>query len=258
MSPKNANAPFHDTVITRDYNAEYKDGSRKYSYRFDTVLRRYIMRTLEPFLLPGRALEMGCYTGDMTELIAGRYRDLTVIEASAELVAATGARLEGRATFVNSTFETVDIHDRYDAVFLVHTLEHLDDPVLVLRRVNTWLTDRGRLFVVVPNANAASRQIAVQMGLIPFNDAVTDDERVHGHRKTYRLDTLARDARDAGLRIVQSGGVFFKPLSNYQFDRLLDGDVISEAYLEGCYRLGMQYPDLCASIFLVCERGEKP
>ena len=55
---------------------------------------------------------------------------------------------------------------------------------------------------------------------------------------------------------MQSGGVFFKPLANYQFDRLMDGDVISEGYLEGCYRLGMQYPDLCASIFLVCERGK--
>lgn len=245
-------------MIARDYNAEYRDGARKYAYRFDTVLRRYIMRTLEPFLPAGKALEMGCYTGDMTELIAARYADVTVIEASEELVAAAGARLAGRATFVHGTFETVEIGDRYDAIFLIHTLEHLDDPVLVLRRVNSWLSDRGRLFVVVPNANAASRQIAVHMGIIPFNDAVTGDERVHGHRKTYRLDTLARDAIDAGLRVIQSGGVFFKPLANYQFDRLMDGDVISEAYLEGCYRLGMQYPDLCASIFLVCERGTEP
>ena len=243
-------------VAPRDYNAEYRDGARKYAYRFDTVLRRYIMRTLDPFLPPGRALEMGCYTGEMTELIAARYADLTVIEASEELVAVADARLAGRARFVRGTFETVDIAERYDAIFLIHTLEHLDDPVAVLRRVNGWLADRGRLFVAVPNANAVSRQIAVHMGLIRFNDAVTEDERVHGHRKTYRLDTLASDALDAGLRIVQSGGVFFKPLANYQFDRLMDGDVISEGYLEGCYRLGMQYPDLCASIFLVCERGK--
>jgi 2-polyprenyl-3-methyl-5-hydroxy-6-metoxy-1,4-benzoquinol methylase len=242
-------------VISRDYNAEYKNGARQYAYRFDTVLRRYIMRTLDPFLPSGKALEMGCYTGDMTELIAARYSDVTVIEASEELIAAAGARMEGRARFVHGTFETVEISDRYDAIFLVHTLEHLDDPVSVLRRVNDWLTDHGRLFVVVPNANAASRQIAVHMGLISFNDAVTADERVHGHRKTYRLDTLARDALDAGLRIVQSGGVFFKPLANYQFDRLMGGDVISDDYLEGCYRLGMQYPDLCASIWLACERA---
>jgi 2-polyprenyl-3-methyl-5-hydroxy-6-metoxy-1,4-benzoquinol methylase len=244
-------------VTTRDYDAEYKDGARKYAYQFDRVLRGYIMRALDPFLPPsGKALEMGCYTGDVTELIAARYGDVTVIEASEELVATASLRLGRRASFVRGTFETVELSSRYDAIFLIHTLEHLDDPVSVLRRVNGWLTDRGRLFVVVPNANAASRQIAVQMGLVRYNDAVTDDERVHGHRKTYRMDTLTREALDAGLRVVQSGGVFFKPLANYQFDMLMGGDVISDDYLEGCYRLGMHYPDLCASIWLVCERGD--
>src|SRR5436309_4862367 len=105
-------------VIRRDYNAEYKDSARQYAYRFDAVLRGYIMRTLDPFLPPGKALEMGCYTGDVTELIAERYDDVTVIEASEELVAAAGARLAGRARFVHGTFETVDLPDRYDAIFL--------------------------------------------------------------------------------------------------------------------------------------------
>ena len=239
----------------RDYNEEYRDAARKYAYGFDSVLRRYMMRALDPFMPPGKALELGCYKGEVTEMLAARYADLTVIEASGDLVAAAGARLGGRARFVHGTFETVEVHDRYDAVFLIHTLEHLDDPVAVLRRVDGWLSDRGRLFVVVPNANAPSRQIAVQMGLIAFNSAVTDAERAHGHRKTYSLDTLEREVRDGGLRIVHRGGVFFKPLANYQFDRLAGGDVISDEYLEGCYRLGMHYPDLCASIYVVCEKG---
>lgn len=240
--------------MTRDYNAEYKDGARKYAYEFDTLLRRYMMRTLDPFLPPGRALEMGCYLGDVTEMLAERYADLTVLEASGELVSAAQKRLGARARFLQGTFETFDVTERFDAIFLMHTLEHLDDPVLVLRRAGGWLADSGRLFVVVPNANAPSRQIAVQMGLIPFNSAVTDAEREHGHRRTYSLDTLERDVVGAGLRIVQRGGVFFKPLANYQFDKLAGGDVVSDGYLEGCYRLGMHYPDLCASIYVVCDR----
>ena len=239
----------------RDYNAEYKDSDRKYAYEFDTVLRVYIMRTLDPLLPRGRALEMGCYTGASTELIADRYADVTVVEASDELIAKAKDRLGSRARFVHGTFETVVVPERYDAVFLIHTLEHLDDPIGVLRRVGGWLTEQGRLFVVVPNANAASRQIAVQMGLIPFNDAVTESERIHGHRRTYSLTTLERDVVDAGLTVIERGGVFFKPLANFQFDRLMGSDVISDAYLEGCYRLGARYPDLCASVWCACERG---
>jgi 2-polyprenyl-3-methyl-5-hydroxy-6-metoxy-1,4-benzoquinol methylase len=241
-------------MSARDYNQEHRDGVRKYSYDFDTLLRGYMMRTLDPFLREGRALELGCYTGDVTELIARRYADLTVVEASDELIAHTKRRVGAGAKFVHATFETAALDGTFDAVFLMHTLEHLDDPTLVLRRIAGWLSKTGRLFVVVPNANAPSRQIAVQMGLIPFNSAITDGERAHGHRKTYSLDTLEREVLDGGLDVVHRGGIFFKPLANYQFDKLLGGDVITAEYLEGCYRIGMRYPDLCASIYVVCEK----
>ena len=210
-----------------------------------------------------RRAERGYHHGNLKEallraaleLIAQRYTDLTVVDASDELIGAARRRLGTCATFVHATFETVALDGTFDAVFLVHTLEHLDDPTFVLRRIGGWLSDTGRLFVVVPNANAPSRQIAVQMGIVPFNSAITDAERAHGHRKTYSLDTLEREVLDGGLRIVHRGGVFFKPLANYQFDTLMGGDVITPEYLEGCYRLGMHYPDLCASIYAVCGRG---
>ncbi len=241
--------------MVRDYNREYQDGARKYAYDFDGVVRRYMMKALAPFFRPGKALELGCYTGDVTELIAGVYPDLTVVEASDELVAVARRRVGDRARFVTSTFETAVLDARYDAIFLVHTLEHVDDAVLVLNRIRGWLSDTGRLFVVVPNAHAPSRQIAVHMGLVAHAEAVTDAELAHGHRRTYTLDTLERDARAAGLEVVSRGGVFFKALANFQFDALMGGDVISDAYLDGCYELGKQYPDLCASIYLVCGRG---
>ena len=107
-----------------------------------------------------------------------------------------------------------------------------------------------------PNANAPSRQIAVKMGLIKHNSAVTPAEAEHGHRITYSLDTLERDAVSAGLKVVYRSGIFFKALANFQWDRLLQTDIISKEYLEGCYQLGQNYPDLCSSIFLMCEKGE--
>ena len=57
-------------TVTRDYNAEHKNGARKYAYEFDSLLRRYMMRALDPFMPPGKALEMGCYKGEVTEMLA--------------------------------------------------------------------------------------------------------------------------------------------------------------------------------------------
>ena len=47
-----------------------------------------------------------------------------------------------------------------------------------------------------------------------------------------------------------------KNAENFQWDKILGTDVISEEYLEGCFQLGQQYPDLCSSIFLMCEKGK--
>lgn len=242
-------------MATRDYNAEYKDNTRKYAYNFDYILRDYMMQSFLPFLAPGKALELGCYMGEFTALILKHFSDVTVVEASDELIEQSQRRLGDGVNFIHSTFETVDLKDHYDSIFLMHTLEHLDEPVLVLKRINQWLSERGRFFLVVPNANAPSRQIAVKMGLVPYNSAVIEPERLHGHRKTYSLDTLEHEALVGGLKVIHRAGIFFKPLAGSQFDQALDAKVISREYLDGCYKLGMIYPDLCASIFLVCEKG---
>lgn len=239
----------------RDYNQEYKDNTRKYAYDFDYTIRDFMMRTFDPFFVPGKALEMGCYKGEFTKKIMQAYDDITVIEASDELIEIAKKNTGPSVKFIFSTFEEVNITEKFDCIFLMHTLEHLDEPVEILNRVNGWLSEKGRLFLVVPNANAASRQIAVKMGLISHNSAIIESERLIGHKVTYSLDTLERDARKAGLKIINRGGVFFKAMAGSQYDEALKAGVISPAYLEGCYQLGMVYPDLCASIYLVCEKG---
>ena len=108
----------------------------------------------------------------------------------------------------------------------------------------------------MPNAYAASRQIAVKMGIIPFNNAVSKGEWEHGHRRTYSFDTLERDATDAGFNIAHRGGIFFKAASNSQLDSMLKHEIINQSYLDACYELGQQYPELCASIFLICNKGD--
>jgi SAM-dependent methyltransferase len=215
-----------------------------------------MMRSFEPFFRPGSTLELGGSRGDFTERLLARFGDLTSVDASRVAVDESRCRFGDRVDLVLGTFESVVLPRRYDNVVMTHALEHLDDPVGVLRRVNDeWLADDGRLLLVVPNANAPSRQIAVYMGLIDHNAAVTEAEAGHGHRRTYSLDTLERDAVAAGLTVVHRSGIFFKALANFQWDRLLRTDIISEGYLEGCFKLGQRYPDLCSSLFLVCERG---
>ena len=245
--------------MARNYNLEMKDNEgRQYAYSFDfDIMHPLMLRAFEPFFRPGSLLELGSYKGDFTRRFLEKFDDVTCVEASDEALAEAKKKLGDRVRFMHGTFETVTLPRRYDTIILTHVLEHIDDPVALLTRIRSeWLAEGGRLFVACPNANAASRQIAVKMGLIASNAAVTPAEAAHGHHRTYTLDTLERDATAAGLRTVHRSGVFFKALANFQWDKLLaTDDIISKEYLEGCYQLGLEYPDLCASIFLVCERA---
>lgn len=243
----------------RDYNRELNDVTdSRYAYCFDTdVIHPLMVRSFAPFFRPGNLLELGSSKGDLTQRLLACFEDVTCIEASDEAIEEARCKLGEKALYLHSTFEAVTLSRHYDNIVLTHVLEHLDDPILVLRRINDeWLAEGGRLFLACPNANAPSRQIAVKMGLISHNAGVTAAEAEHGHRCTYTLDTLERDAIAAGLNIVHRSGIFFKALANFQWDRLLQTDIISKEYLEGCYKLGQYYPDLCSTIFLVCERGE--
>src|SRR5262245_958862 len=216
----------------RNHDREHQDNeTRRYAYDFDSVIRKYLLRALESrFKRDGTVLELGSYKGDMTAQILDYFPAVTVIEAAGELARIVRERFPGKVTVIKPSVENVAIESRYDNIFLVHTLEHLDDPVGVLAKVRDWLTPAGHLFVAVPNANALSRQIAVKMGLVESNTAVTPAEARHGHRRTYSMDVLLSHLRAARYRIDDYGGILVKPLANFQFDQAIAHGIVDDAY----------------------------
>jgi len=245
-------------IKKRNFNSEILDTvDHQYAYSFDfDVMHPFMIDSFSPFFRSGAVLELGSFRGDFTRRLLELFNDVTCVEASDRALQDAKTRLGQGPTYISSSFEELNLTREYDNIICTHVLEHLDNPVAVLSRINReWLTPSGRLFLVCPNANAPSRQIAVKMGLISHNTAVTASEAAHGHRRTYTLDTLERDAVAAGLKVVHRSGIFFKALSNFQWDELLKTEIISKSYLEGCFKFGQEYPNLCSSIFLLCEKG---
>ena len=243
----------------RNFDAEILDlPNRRYAYSFDYLMHAYMMRVFGPHMNGTSALELGCYEGAFTKRIAERFTSVTIVDAAMHSVMATMDALSDIAIkkrAINSTFESAPLPDTYfDAIFLIHTLEHVEDPVHVLKLCKKWLRPTGRLFLAVPNAHAASRQIAEKMGLIKECYEVTAGEKAHGHQRTYSLGTLTDDVIAAGLTVVERGGIMFKSLANFQIDQALQNGVIDMNYISGCFELGKVYPELCASVYAVCSR----
>lgn len=242
-----------DTSLDAEYKSlnqiaeDYDDGP------FDRVMRTYMVRTLEPFFKTGNALEIGCFNGAFSVHLAKLFADLTVVDAVDEFLDNVRRLVGDRAKTVCTLIEDFDTDQKFDNIFLTHILEHLIDPVSVLKKASTLLSPGGRIHLVVPNGGAASRQIAVKMGILNTCSSLSEADTKHGHRRVYFLDSLVGEVRDAGLKVVQTGGIFFKPLANFQFDKLMGGELISNRFMEGCYELGKEHPALSASVYAVCE-----
>jgi GNAT superfamily N-acetyltransferase len=255
-----------EIILERDYNKELKDTKdHKYAYNFDfDIIHPYMIKSFEPHFVDGNCLELGSFKGDFTKRLFTHFKDITCVEASNAAISEAmvkfghdgSSKKDGSIKWICDVFNDVDLPTKYDNIILTHVLEHIDNPIELLNKINNeWLSEKGKLFIVVPNANAPSRQIAVKMGLIEHNTSVTPSEKEHGHNITYTLDVLENHAKKAGLDITTRTGIFFKALANFQWDKLLQTDIISQEYLDGCFDLGQQYPDLCSSIMLVCKKG---
>ena len=87
-------------------------------------LRRALVDTRE--VQPGeRALELGCGTGQVTEILLARGATVTAVDALAAML--EGARRRARAaTFVEGDAIEVDVGDGFDLVVLSFVLHNLD------------------------------------------------------------------------------------------------------------------------------------
>src|SRR5882672_9055841 len=115
----------------------------------------------------GNILELGPAEGLMTPYLASLADRLTLVDG-AETFCAQLQKQFPQAEVVHSLFEDYNPAQPFDAIVLGHVLEHVADPVAILKLVRRWLAPHGKVLAAVPNARSLHRQAAVIMGLLSF------------------------------------------------------------------------------------------
>lgn len=208
----------------------------------------YSCRVFARYMKPGGAtLELGPAEGVMTDRLARRQNQLTVVEGSATFCDQLRSRHPG-ITVVNALFEDFEPTQKFDNILLGHVLEHVESPNQILTRCRDWLCKDGVALAAVPNSRSLHRQAAVLMGLLPYESAMNDADRQHGHRRVFDPESFRQCFNEAGYTIAVFGGYWLKPVSNSQIAASWDPEMI-QAFM----RLGERYPDIAAEIYVIAS-----
>ena len=147
----------------------------------------------------GTCLEIGCSTGVMLDILKEAPTSLKLRGAQWETWgvepsgSANTARLKGHK-IINAIFEKAKLPENYfDLAVMNHTLEHMDDPGSVLKRVKTLLKEEGIVFVDVPNFGSLSSKILGKKWsyLLPEE-----------HKHQFTKESLTKLLKDSGFRVI--------------------------------------------------------
>lgn len=157
--------------------------------------------TLMPFLPNCRVLDFGCGAGGFLQ----RAHDLAAVVVGIELEERVRSYWNGRIKILSDIDQT---DDQWDLITAFHVLEHLPDPVRLLRKMGSKLSENGRLFLEVPSANDA-------LLMLYDNNDFQNFTYWSQHFFLFTPDTLRRVAKRAGLEVISIQQHQRYPLSNH-------------------------------------------
>ncbi len=147
----------------------------------------------------GKVLDIGASTGVMLDIFKENGFETWGVEPST-----SSQRAEAKGhKILKVYFEKAKLPENYfDLVIMNHTLEHLDDPVLILKKIHRILNKNGIVLIDVPNAGGLGSKILKDKW--PYRLPLE-------HKQQFTKESLSKVFKDSGFKVIyfkSRSGVF--------------------------------------------------
>src|SRR3990167_6041733 len=200
-------------------------------------------------------LDIGCGWGEFTPMFRERFRKVSGLDPDKKLLDVARKRVDG-VHYIEGWGETFSLDEKFNTITMTNLLEHVDDPVVLLKNCKKHLKKDGVIIAQVPNAKSITRRLGVLMGIIDNLGNISEKERDFlGHKRAYTPRTLKKDCIRAGLKILDWGGVMYKPLPNEILEMICQkqGKEWTGKFMDALNKFGEDRADECGYIYIVAE-----
>lgn len=243
----------HSMNINQNINA-YTDNN-PYDYDNKIILHQYPKMIIENIEKCGmnhdvKLLELGLGHGYSAKVFSKVFGNYTVLDGDEEIINSfTKKNKELQIKIIHTFFEDFEAPETYDVIVAGFVLEHVDDPLLVLKKYKKMVKSGGRFFIAVPNAEALNRRLGFEAGLLDDLESLSQADKDLGHKRYFTIDSITKLCNEAAMKISKVEGIYLKPFTTRQILSLnLSSDII-----EAMCKVGKAYPELCLGILVECE-----
>lgn len=204
-----------------------------------------IVDAILPWVRGPDVIEMGYGDAAWTGAILQRFGHSAIVDAAEPLLERARADHGDKIQTFHSLFEDFEPDVAFDTVLASYVLEHVRNPIEILKKAASWLKPGGCVIVIVPNAGSLHRRLGVAMGAAQSLDELGETDRKIGHRRVYTVESMESDIKASGLEVMDRKGLFAKFLPQ---SLMVD---FSDELLAGCMKLGDELPmdKTCALAF---------
>jgi SAM-dependent methyltransferase len=147
--------------ITTHYRAKFEQGNYELVRRFAPEYR-HVHEQLANWTKVAsgeRVLDVGCFTGDLLQILAARGADVYGLELQTEAVAIANEQLGDHRVFQADVLGADFPPGPYDVVTMMAVIEHVLEPRAMIQRARELLAPGGRLHLETPNSDSMAARV---------------------------------------------------------------------------------------------------
>lgn len=192
-----------DELVKRFWDNQSNAGAVYFTERYAPN----ILRIAKPYLPEGSSvLDFGAGRGFLAEKCVQSGFTTCAFDYSPESIKDLTAKLGAYEKFdrVYSYEEITQEQNKFDVIFLIEVIEHLDDTHLadVLNTIKTLLRPQGRLFITTPFAE----DLAKKQVYCPQCDCFFHNRQ---HIRSWNVETITHTLTEHGFNVLQCEGTNF-------------------------------------------------